>query len=77
MRQDTEAVIVESVNAESGAAKAGMMAGDTIVKIGDATIANARELRRAMGGQKAGGTVDVVILRDGMEKTLQVQLGSN
>ncbi len=77
MRQDTEAVVVESVNADSGAANAGIQAGDTIVKIGDAPIANVRDLRRVMGRRKAGESVEVVIVRAGAEQKLQVTLGSN
>ena len=52
------------------------MPGDTIIKIGDTTVANAREMRRELNSKKVGETIDVTVKRGAEEVTLQVKLGS-
>jgi len=56
------------------AAKAGMKAGDIIVKFGPKTVNNIYDFMYAMGDYKAGDKVDVVVLRDGKEVILYVEL---
>ncbi len=77
MDTTSEAVLVQAVSDGSGAAAAGMMPGDTIVKIGETAVANAREMRRALGSKKAGDTIDVTVRRGAEEVKLQVKLGSS
>jgi len=77
MDTNSEAVLVESVAEGSGAAAAGMIKGDTIIKIGDTTVANAREMRRALGSKKAGDTIEITVRRGTEEVKLQVKLGSS
>ncbi len=70
-------VLVQAVTEGGGAAKAGMMPGDTITKIGETEIADARALRRALNSKKAGDVVEVTVLRGTEEVKLQVTLGAN
>ena len=56
------------------AAKAGMKGGDVIVKFGPKTVNNIYDFMYAIGDYKAGDKVDVVVLRDGKEVTLNVEL---
>lgn len=76
MDTNSEAVVVQSVAEGSGAAAGGVQPGDTIIKIGETVIANAREMRRALGSKKAGETIDVTVKRGSDEVKLQVKLGS-
>jgi hypothetical protein len=55
-------------------AKAGMKAGDIIIKFGQKSVNNIYDFMYAMGDYKSGDKVDVVVLRDGKEVTLYVEL---
>ena len=77
MDTNSEAVLVDAVSEGSGAAAAGMMKGDTIIKIGETAVANAREMRRALGSKKPGDTIEVTVRRGTEEVKLQVKLGSS
>ncbi len=59
---------VEEVSADGAAEKAGVRAGDRIVKAGGADVANARDLFRALGA--ADGETRIVVVRDGQEIAL-------
>jgi len=76
MDTNSEAVVVQSVSEGSGAAAGGVMPGDTIIKIGDTTVANAREMRRTLSSKKVGDTIEVSVKRGTEEVKLQVKLGS-
>ncbi len=56
----------------SPAAKAGMKAGDVIVKFGGKKITNIYDFTYALDGIKIGQPVEVVVTRDGKEITLTV-----
>lgn len=58
----------------SPAAKAGMKAGDIIVKFGPKTVGNIYDFMYAVQDYKAGDKVDIVALRDGKEMTFNVEL---
>lgn len=58
----------------SPAAKAGMKAGDIIVKFGPKTVGNIYDFMYAVQDYKAGDKVDVVVQRDGKEITFNVEL---
>jgi hypothetical protein len=77
MDTSAEAVVVQAVTDGSGAAAGGVLPGDTIIKIGDTAVANAREMRRALGAKKAGDTIEVTVRRGTEELKLQVKLGSS
>jgi len=65
---------VEAVTPEGPAAIAGMKMGDRIVRIGGKKVANVYDYMAATRGNKAGDTVDVVVLREGAEVALKVTL---
>ncbi len=76
MDTNSEAVVVQEVAAGSGAAVGGIMPGDTIIKVGDTAVANAREMRRVLSSKKVGDVIEVVVKRGTEEVKLQVKLGS-
>ena len=70
---------VKNVIKGSTAEKAGICAGDVIVKLDGSTIASDTELIEALGYYEAGETVDIVVKSRELgyeEKTLSVTLGS-
>ncbi len=73
---NSEAVVVKSVTENGPAAQAGIEPGDTIVKIGETTIADARDLRRTMTRKRPGETIEVTVQRNGESKTLSLKLGN-
>lgn len=70
-----EAVLVTTVDEGGPAAKAGMKAGDVILKVGDKNVADGGDLRRALDGLAAGTELSVQVLREGRTLDLKVTLG--
>ncbi len=60
---------------EGPALDGGMLAGDVILSFDGRNVADVRGLVRTVGNTAVGKTVDVVVLRDGKEVTLQITLG--
>jgi len=58
-----DGVLVQAVDPQSAAHRAGLRRGDLVYRGGDGTIANLEELRAALAGAK--GTVSLTWLRDG------------
>ena len=75
LSQETDEVTVESVTEGGPAAAAGLQAGDVILKIGDAGIANIDDLRSVMSGKRPGDTVTVSVQRGEETVELEVKLG--
>ncbi len=69
-----EGVLVRSVMKGSSAEKAGIKAGDVIVKIDEEKITSARELTKAVRAARAKKTFPVTVSRKGKEMTLSVTL---
>jgi putative serine protease PepD len=67
---------ISAVTTGSGAASAGLKAGDVITGLGDRSIADGSELIAAAHEQAAGATVTVTYLRGGKELGADVVLGS-
>ncbi|MCL4551171.1 MAG: M28 family peptidase [Bacteroidetes bacterium] len=65
---------ISGVTEGGPAAKAGMKANDIIIKFGPKTVNNIYDFMYAMGDYKAGDKVEVVVLRDGKEVKLNVEL---
>jgi len=65
---------LEGVNPGSVADKAGLKGGDVIVEIAGKPVANITGYMSAMGGQKPGTTIDVVVERGGKKLTLKAKL---
>lgn len=72
--KDGEGVLVSSVIDDSPAKKAGIKAGDVIVKIDDQATAEASELKKVLCGKKAGDEVAVELVRGGKTKKFKIQL---
>ena len=69
-----EGVLVRSVMKGSGAEKAGMRAGDVIVKVDETRVTTAAELTRAVRSARSGmkKSIAVVVMRDKKELTVAV-----
>ena len=78
--EEGQGVKLSGVTGGSPAEKAGLQAGDTIVKFGDKELKNLYDYTYALQGRKPGEKVNVVVKRveDGktIEKTLEITLGS-
>ena len=66
---------VQEVTAGGAAEKAGVKAGDVIVKLGDQTVTSASELMAAVRQLPAGAKTTVEVVRNGKNNTFQVTLG--
>lgn len=69
-------VSVVSVKDGGPADKAGIEAGDIVVKFGGTAVSTMQALSEALAGKKPGDTVDVTVDRDGSRKTVRVTLGT-
>jgi hypothetical protein len=78
--EEGKGVKLSGVTGGSPAEKAGLMAGDTIVKFGDKELRNLYDYTYALQGRKPGEKVNVVVQRvdngKTVERTLEVTLGS-
>lgn len=68
-------VPVRYIYPESGAAKAGMLEGDVIVRVADKPIDGIETLRTVVADQKSDAAVKIEILREGKPQTLEVTTG--
>ncbi len=71
--KDGEGVLIRSVEPGSAAAKAGLRAGDVIVRVGDEAVADASDWNRAMREQKAGN-VALGIVRDKRQQAITMAI---
>ena len=69
---ETRGVPVGGVSPGGAAEKAGIKEGDWIVEIAGTPVRNMGGYMRAMGGQKAGETIEVVVMREGKKVKLKV-----
>ncbi len=69
-----DGVRVDRVIEDLPADKAGVREGDVITKVGGKAITDTTDLLRVMRDQKAGDKLDMVVLRDGKERTLTADL---
>jgi S1-C subfamily serine protease len=67
--------LVQQVEPGSGADEAGVRRGDVIVGLGGAPIENTGDLLGALRDYQPGDTVDLTVVLDGNEQTLEVMLG--
>lgn len=68
-------VLVSEVVKDSPAEKAGLKAGDVIIKVDDKDVSNTSELTQVVRGYKPESEVNIVVVRDGKNKTLTATLG--
>jgi len=69
-------VRISGVRAESPAAKAGLLAGDVITRIGDHDVPDLQAMTNALRAYKAGDTTAIVVRRGADTLTLQVTFGT-
>jgi serine protease Do len=74
-RKDTTGALVNNVLDGTPARKAGLEAGDLILKINNEIVADTTDLSRKVASYPPGEKIKVAFLRDGAEKTLTVTLG--
>ncbi len=67
-------VLVTSVDADGPAAKAGMKAGDVILKLKADAVADGDDLREALSEAEGGSEVGITVQRDGRPVELKVTL---
>jgi serine protease Do len=69
-----EGVLVRSVNKNSPAEKAGIKAGDVIVKIGGSTVQSPRDISRELRSARGKGDISITLVRNQKEMTVTVPL---
>jgi Do/DeqQ family serine protease len=69
-------VYVDSLMDKSAAAKAGIKVGDVILKVNEVEVASSSELQGAIAQYRPGETVDILLHRDGKEKSYKVKLNN-
>jgi serine protease Do len=70
-------IIINSVTAESGAEKAGLMEGDIITAINKTSITTPQQLSEVIGEKKVGEVIDVTYTRAGKQQKVKATLGKN
>jgi len=71
-----DGVKLTGVRADSPAEKAGIRAGDVIVRMGEMDVHDLQGLTNALRAHKPGDTVPIVLLRDGQRVTVTATLGT-
>ncbi len=74
-RDSTDGAFIEDVLDGTPAEKAGLKAGDLILKVDDEPIKNTIDLSRTISSYPPGERVRVAFVRDGKERALTVTLG--
>ncbi len=67
--------IISQVNKGSPAEKAGMKAGDVVVRFNGRAVTAAAQLRNLVAATTPGSDANIVVVRNGNEKTLKVTIG--
>lgn len=69
-------VLVTEVDADGPAGKAGLKAGDVIVRFGGKAVKDGRDLHDALRDAEAGSTATIGVQRDGRSMDLSVKIGA-
>lgn len=69
-----EGALVNSVEDESPAKKAGIREDDIIIEFNGTTVKGAQDLRSAVGRSEPGSTASLVVMRRGDRKTLKAEI---
>jgi len=71
----TEGALVTEPQADSPAAKAGVLSGDVITAVNGHAVKNARDLARQIGAMASGSDVKLTVWRKGEEKSIALTVG--
>lgn len=74
--ESPEGAVITQVQAGSAAEEAGITAGDVIIAIDDKPILNSAEVRNRIGLTPVGEDIEITILRDGRQRTFDVEIGT-
>ncbi len=69
-----QGVLVRRVVPNRGAERAGMQQGDIIIRVGETAVTTVQHIAEALSTHWAGEAVEVLVLRQGKEMTLSVEL---
>jgi len=72
--KDGDCVLVRSVEKGGAAEKAGLRAGDVVIRADNEKVANRGDIRRALDNHRDGGKLSLAILRDKHEQTVAIDL---
>lgn len=67
-------VLVDRVIDDLPADKAGLREGDVITKVGDRLVEDTTDVAQALRNRKPGDRLDIIVMRDGKERTLTADL---
>ena len=70
----SEGALVTRVNSASAASDAGLRVGDVIVRIDGKPVNEASDVQALVRSRRPGDSLEVVVLRDGEERTLSAKL---
>ena len=76
IRFDGPGVRIEELDKKSGAAAAGLKAGDILLRVGERTISGLSELKNALNGTKPGQLVKMLVRSGSEERMVEVTLGN-
>ncbi len=71
----TRGAVVDSVQDDTGADDAGVRAGDIVIGVDDEEISTMSELIAAVRARRPDDVIELTIVRDGEERTLEATLG--
>jgi membrane-associated protease RseP (regulator of RpoE activity) len=72
--KENEGVLILKVSEDTPAEKAGLKAGDVIVKFNDKNISNARDVTKILADLEKGDKADIQIIRHKKKKTVTAEL---
>lgn len=73
--KSSTSVYIASVVANSAASKAGLTSGDQIVSVDGQEVSSASEVKTIINQHSANDTIEITIIRNNQQKTVQVTLG--
>ena len=74
LEKGTRGVILPEITPDSAADKAGLKAGDIVIKFDGKDVTDADQFRRIVAIVKPGTKVDMLVIRGGKRKTITVEL---
>ena len=73
--KSVKGVLVTGVSEKSPADKAGLEQGDVIVSLDGKPVADTADLRNRVAMIRPGSTAELIVIRDGRKKTIEVTIG--